>query len=495
MQKTSFLVCCVLILLSINKLHADWDFEAVTIGSVSPEHSVFEIRYSNDGSDWIYSGMSMQGPVVVKDDDFYMVCNGVKEIALSPDGKHFGMVLEWDTLYSAIFKDDTIGFFGLDIPEYYFSPDLSHYAFVVLDESLYYFFLYDGQQIGTGYDEIKDVLMTGDLNYYTFTGEYYDPGLEYLLFGGDVVEVYINGVLYDEYEPYEVVLSGEGGHYGYYYMLESGNYGVIIDGKLVGEYSMIITPIAFSDNGKKWGFGAVDSENRNGVVFNGKFLPTNGQVVDFFISPDGKRYAYEYIDGGELHHIVLDGSEHFGIRYAYDEKFSPDSKDFGYIAAAINEKFIVVTGVTLSEGYDEVYFFQYSPNAIHTYYEIVEQESVYVPVIDGVKYPGYYFIRFSPDGKRVVMTRDYGPDSVAVVVDGKEEGLYSFIGQVFCYVEFSTDSRHYAYRAEQPDGGVVVVLDGKESPVYQAVSGLSFSGDSKYLFYVKDNRDIQRVEL
>ncbi|MDI6741367.1 MAG: hypothetical protein QMD11_01415, partial [Smithella sp.] len=91
-------------------------------------------------------------------------------------------------------------------------------------------------------------------------------------------------------------------------------------------------------------------------------------------------------------------------------------------------------------------------------------------------------LAFSPDGKRVAYVAKSG-DKSFVVVDGKEEKPYDYVGNGSLI--FGPDSKRLAYAVESGKRRFVVI-DGKEEKRYDDINSnsLAFSPDSKNFIYV-----------
>ena len=94
---------------------------------------------------------------------------------------------------------------------------------------------------------------------------------------------------------------------------------------------------------------------------------------------------------------------------------------------------------------------------------------------------------FSPDSRRFAYRIRSNGKQFSVVLDGKEQEKYDYIGH---NIVFSPDSRHLVYMAIS-EGKQEVVLDGKEIKDYQGkISNLRFT--KNYLNYnvIQDNGEI-----
>lgn len=179
-------------------------------------------------------------------------------------------------------------------------------------------------------------------------------------------------------------------------------------------------------------------------------------------SPDGKKVAYETRNGGVDEDMVRrytyymnvagegvgvdTNNDDIGQDYDFigDYKFSPDSKQFAYVAGR--------------KGSDRIFV-------------VLNDKEL------GGDYAGIWNIAFSPDSQHFAYGAEKGDKSL-VVKDNKEGVIYDSIEDLV----FSPDSKQLAYVAKK-DNKEFVVLNDKEGPSYNSVSGPVFSPDSKQLAY------------
>ncbi|MGA1974777.1 MAG: hypothetical protein ABSG92_04000 [Conexivisphaerales archaeon] len=240
---------------------------------------------------------------------------------------------------------------------------------------------------------------------------------------------------------------------------------------------------------------------------------------DFYLgipvfSPDSQRVAYVAREG-ERWFVVIDGKE----EKQYDDlgpltlTFSPDSKRVAYVARVGTKQFVMVVDGKEGKQYEWIGGLVFSPDSKRLAYwaGVGGRRVVVVDGEEGEAYPGvaqgmgpsflpdipfssvpgwwvastYCEISFSPNSRRFAYVGSRGAKWI-VVVDGKEENAYDWIGDGLV---FSPDSQRvacYVGQGEGPEYHHCVVVDGKEENAYDEVAegSLRFSPDGRRFAYV-----------
>jgi WD40 repeat protein len=294
----------------------------------------------------------------------------------------------------------------------------------------------------------------------------------------------------------------------------------------------------------------IATEKHLGSVAGVNLAKRDPRKPNYWISPDGRRFAYP-IDKG----VVIDGET---IQHGSELKdlrggaflFSPDSQRTAYVIRADKGETLVLDGVVDKQGYNFVDCGPvFSPDSKHiafTARRYVKGDTEYVLLIDGreadvFKNSGSWSMSFTADSRRVIygveidkrhvmretsidgstptVDHRHGPalmtvgfffggggqlgyiakDAEAkqfVFYDGKEETLH-FNKIMQHNLRLSADGKHLAYTAEPSSFRHVVVLDGKQSREYGGLDGdlvegsLAQSPDGRRSGYVVKQRNQQ----
>lgn len=173
-------------------------------------------------------------------------------------------------------------------------------------------------------------------------------------------------------------------------------------------------------------------------------------------SPDGKRTILietsegEGVGGDLVYYIIIDGKNGKTYKFIGDAIFSPDSKQYAYVAGNGNEQFVVQNGIELKH-YEYLNTLSFSPdNSSLAYVVSIGQQ---------------------PNGRQFVVNNG---------IEGKKyqkiELAFSDYGR-----GFSLNSKHFIYSALENSKWFVV--DGREGNKYDRISMLTISADGKRVTY------------
>jgi Tol biopolymer transport system component len=236
---------------------------------------------------------------------------------------------------------------------------------------------------------------------------------------------------------------------------------VVENNKIVGTYDEVVSPLAYSPDGRQLAY-TIKDEDGMAVVVNGKKGRRYSAIDTHFsplFSPDGTRLAYFAMPSITMRDakwtLVVNGqeSQYYDYRPLYSSPiFSPDSKKIAYWAGIgrsylgqDTRPFVVVDGKE-SNKYDRV---SYDPTLI-----------------------------FSPDSSTLAYQATKEGKNF-IVIDSEEGPAYEGISSP----TFSPNSQHVAYLAKK-SGRWLIVIDGEEGKLYDdIIAHPRFTLDSQYVFY------------
>ncbi len=221
-------------------------------------------------------------------------------------------------------------------------------------------------------------------------------------------------------------------------------------------------------------------------------------------SPDFKHVAYR-VKNGENTDVYLDGvlipiKNEKGLPYEvnYDLFFSSNSKHFSFLVIWKNggnkpEYKFYFDGVP-SKAYEYISDINFSPDGERYAYRASTNRENFV-VLDGKEQPKYSWVGeymiFGSDSKRFAYLVDMGNENNYFVVDGVKETY--LVNRVFeNYFAFSPDSQHYAYISYKNNNGedpysYQIILDNKFKEFVlgsnNMVSRLQVAPDGKTVSY------------
>jgi hypothetical protein len=307
-------------------------------------------------------------------------------------------------------------------------------------------------------------------------------------------------------------VSPDGGHVMFRVVNDERKTCVSVDGRVWKPYDNAKLELArFSSSGKTFAFPAIESGSSHlSVVINDQetipdhsnIIPPQGDdfITGFWLSPDGRRYAWIAHLGLKLwstreneNGIFCSGSNQvvfvngkpgkvYGGVYDSGVVFSPDSKRVAYLALLGGEAFVVCDGREGKHYSESMACGQvFSPNSKHLAYVVGNSNEQFV-VMDNKEFKKYDGIQadslcFSPDSHHLAFIARAG-ERKCLVLDGHETFLDKPTGLLF-----SPDSRHLALMVHKDDQWFVS-LDGNLGTPFDGIGKLQFSPDSRRLAYM-----------
>ncbi|MGA2499318.1 MAG: hypothetical protein ABSH20_16385 [Tepidisphaeraceae bacterium] len=113
-----------------------------------------------------------------------------------------------------------------------------------------------------------------------------------------------------------------------------------------------LSPPVLSPDGRQW-LAAIRREGKTQVYSAGKPLGVYASIASPAFSPDGGRLAFIAVDGAGKNRVVLDGRETEPADFIFDLRFSPDSRRFAYATTVGNRDTLWVDG-KLVGSYDAI---------------------------------------------------------------------------------------------------------------------------------------------
>jgi WD40 repeat protein len=329
--------------------------------------------FNVDGSRIIYQ--------IKKEDKFYVVIDGqengpydeVKYIDLvvfSPDGKRYAYAARTGDIWSLMSDGEEIGQYQ-EINSLSFSPDSKHLAFSVTKDNKGVM-VYDKTELGA-YDEISSPIFSPDSERLTYV---YRKGNElFLVLDGQQSNAYV-----DIDSP---AFSPDSKQFAYKAQLANGNWVMVVNGVEIEEQVFLGVPI-FSPDSQRLAYMVHDGEHAY-VILDGEEGPKFKDIgyTSILFSPDSSRVAYLALISGvpEVHEhegeeaaheheheelgryaVVVDGIPSREWNGVGEESivgrssitFSPDSKEYAYIAIDDNWKYVVVHNDKASQPFDDI---------------------------------------------------------------------------------------------------------------------------------------------
>jgi hypothetical protein len=328
--------------------------------------------FNDDGSRLVYVTQEGEKFDVVVDGQAKGPYDEVKFINthFSPDGKHFAYAAKLDQNWLLVTDGAEFGPYQ-SVNYLLFSPDSQHLAFTAGQKNKG-IVVYDGKVIGN-YDEVSEPIFSDD-----------STRLAYLAVSGVEHHMVVDGNKGKSYiDISAAVFSPDSKKFAYKAQLNDGNWVMVLNEMESEPYVFIGIPV-FSTDSQRLAFMVHDGEY-GFVIIDGEKGPRFKDIgyTSIMFSPDSSRVAYmALVSGVPEEHEHVEGEEeseeaHEGLgRYAVvvDGKpskewngiaggrlpsipamtFSPDSKNFAYIAINDNWKYVVVDNNKESEPYDEM---------------------------------------------------------------------------------------------------------------------------------------------
>ena len=244
---------------------------------------------------------------------------------------------------------------------------------------------------------------------------------------------------------------------------KGGRWHVVADDTLSPPYQDILL-VRFSPDSERLVYVARDDKGAF-VVLDGE----KSRVFDYVpgepvFSRDGERLAYavaeEHRRRGIRMRMVLDGSVGPAFKQIGAYRFSPDGRQFAYMAVTDEDKGLMVHNGEKSDVYASIGVPVFAPKGGDLAYFVFQEDNnqwhVYRngekgPALDTVENPV-----FCPEGARMVYIGRIG-DRFMVFEDGKIVGNHDWAAMP----TFSPDGNHLAYAAAK-DGASFLVVDGQK---------------------------------
>jgi Tol biopolymer transport system component len=432
--------------------------------------------FSNDGRHVAYILQTGEKRGVVFDGQASAEYDQVA-VTFSPDGKRLAYVVSKGQKQLVVVD-------GKESPEYdnvrylNFSPDSQRLAYAA-KTGQQWFAVVDGAA-GPGYNEIFIKARSGGIKPGVGT-PCFSPDSKHVVYiawtnGGQIMVVDGQaGPTFVTY--YSVVFSPDGQRMAYLAentVPNGSGHVVTVDGAPAVTYvDAYLDNLVFSPDSNRVAYQGELSGDRRFTVVDGKQGPTYDSVTHFRFSPDGKRYAYEAVDGSKKL-VVVDGQAGDKYDRITDFAFSPDGRHLVYAAQTI----FTTSNVVLAP-------------STGTWVDVGTNQVKWVAVLDGKIGAGYDGIGsfpanaggpiFSPDGKHMAYCAEQGEKEL-VVLDDKPGANFDQINDPPI---FSLDSRHLAYLAKRGKTWLAVV-DSQPGAEYDAVGyqSLVFSPDGNHVAYI-----------
>jgi len=203
-------------------------------------------------------------------------------------------------------------------------------------------------------------------------------------------------------------------------------------------------------------------------------------VKRFTISPNGKRFAYVYLEEKEF--VVVDGKKEKGYEAILGMIFSPNGKHFGYVAKE-RKKFLVVIDGRETPKYDLINSFCLSPDGKHWAFSAERNRKKYI-VLDGreneVGYEETKHLIFSPSGKLAYVGEKENRE--VLVLNGREIKPHTY-DRIYS-LTFSPDGRISLLTEENKKLMVILgrkKLEEKENK-YSEVGRLTVSNKGDFAY-------------
>ena len=283
------------------------------------------------------------------------------------------------------------------------------------------------------------------------------------------------------------------GQHSVYVAIKNGQYHVVVDKIFGPPYESIPGKAYFLGDGRTIVYQAtVGGDSR--LIVNGKPALAASVVGEPVFSPDYKRFAFVGKNRGsgnaaaKAYFVVVNGRKGplyegcgnpafsaDGSTVAYSVKMPPGGgRNFGLMAMTVN-------GRIASPMYLRVYDPIFAPKGRGMAYRVTTggiTSGMTAMVVNGrphkEKYPEIGPPHWSPDGKRLAYTATADRIKNFMVVDGKPEEPWDYLGQPV----WNRTGTSYAYRVQK---GLEhrIVVNGKAGKSYVGVSRPSFTADGK----------------
>jgi len=427
-------------------------------GSVQPRPSQEKIAYVYESEEGFKVCLNIDcGPYVDR------VARGMPVV--SPNGKHVAAVVQKG--------GDARVMLGGAMSEAYdrvydlrFSPDSMILAYIAQKDDAFFVYLnQDRQQSFAAIDPEQGLVFSRDSNH-----------LAYVASGdGQSWHLVKNGEPGPAYEQIKHVTFSPDSKRLAYAAKKEGKWH-LVEGDDMGPGYVEIKRVQFGPDSDQLVYAARDDDGAF-MVLDGKKSKTFGHLPgEPVFSRDGERLAYAVAEqrrGDVRMRIVVDGETGPAFHRIGAYLFSPDGKQFAYMAVDDDEKAMMVNDGEVSEAYDSIGKPVFAPNGNHLAYAVYRKESAKWAVKkDGEKGPAFDVVEdpvFCPKGDRMAYLVQDG-DRFMVVEDGDIEDSYDWAEMV----DFSPDGEHLVYAAAE-EGEAFLVVDGQK-------------GEERFLSFVRGAR-------
>ncbi len=230
----------------------------------------------------------------------------------------------------------------------------------------------------------------------------------------------------------------------------------------------------------------------------------------FWISPDGRRFAYLIEKKG----VVIDGQQHLyphmyqgGVKEG-TFRFSPDSRHTVFVAYVPEQgETLVLDGVPEKKGWNFIdhkgaAFSQDSQHIAYIARRYVRGDVEYALMIDGkerevFKESPAWSLCFTADGRRVVWGERVGERTLMreTSIDGSEPRIERTHGPALMTMNFFFGGGgQLGYIATDGPGKYFVFYDGQEHPLrFKELKSVLLSSDGKHVAYVAEPESFRRV--
>ena len=254
------------------------------------------------------------------------------------------------------------------------------------------------------------------------------------------------------------------------------------------------------------------------VIYNGMKGPRYDMVRNLTFSPDSKNFAYVANIGGKVSDkdpLDVVGGKWFlvynGVKsQSFDDisklykrlTFSPNSRNFAYIAKKNDKRFVVYNGKKMQEFYN-VFSLTFSPDSNNfAYGAIIKRKDKHDNLRDsklfivyndklGPNFDSINDLTFSPNSKNFAYVAQKN-DKRFVVYNGKKMSAFDYIYSI----EFSHDSENFACIVTENGLNYVLLNNERSKKSYDEVSYLQYyKAENCFIYLAKKGNKIYLCEI